>query len=209
MTRENVSTGTSSSDRTYLLLLVIASLAAAGWLVVNAIADVVVVMQNTAIPFSVSIPTTDVATPIPPEGDGATASSVGTSTLDLVIGNLGGGMPFWLILSALMPALSYAAALVSVAVLSLRVWQGNPFEKSALRMLDVAATSILVAAVVGGTVQLWTSRGVITTVFGAENYVEPSTGIDLTLVGVGVGLTVISLAFRIGQRLQRDTDGLV
>jgi len=46
-------------------------------------------------------------------------------------------------------------------------------------------------------------------VFGAENYVEPSNAIDLTLVGVGVGLTVISLAFRIGQRLQRDTEGLV
>jgi hypothetical protein len=58
-------------------------------------------------------------------------------------------------------------------------------------------------------VKLWTSRGVITNVFGADNYVEPANSIDLTLIGVGIGLTVIALAFRIAQRLQRDTEGLV
>jgi len=199
----------TSSDRSYLLLIITASLAATIWLLVTAIADLVVVVQNTAIPFSVSIPTTDVAPPLPLDGEGATASSVGTSSIDLVIGNLSGGMPFWLALSALIPPLSYATALVSIAVLAWRVRQGNPFEQIALRMLDIAAIAILVAAVVGGSVQVWTSRGVITNVFGPENYIEPANGINLALVGVGVGLTVISLAFRIGQRLQRDTEGLI
>ena len=119
-----------------------------------------------------------------------------------------------------------ALAVVGVALallwLALRVLRDRPFGRSMTAAL--VASAVLIA--VGGTAsQLLGAAGngavvdhLGTAITGGADTARPegyegltSYALDLSLapVGVGMALAVVALAFQIGARLQRETEGLV
>lgn len=193
-----------------LRIAALASVAAAAYILYVATVQVVVILQNSAIPFSVRVPDQSVDSSLDITGP-AHVVSVGTSVLDLVLGQVSGILQFWLILAALIPALCLIAALLSVALLAWKVGAGQAFGATATRSLSVAAWSVLAAGILGQTLKLFAARAVVANVFGfgKSTGVEPAASLDLTLIFVGLALVVVTVAFAVGRQLKRDTDGLV
>lgn len=116
---------------------------------------------------------------------------------------LGGG--------TLINGLMYAVLAAAVVYLCVNLWRGRPFSRSATWLFATASIALLAGGILG--------QGLITTgqfLIAGELNSDPvgsvfpmaSTG-TLFPVFAGIGLGVIAAAFEFGQRLQRDTDGLV
>lgn len=114
-------------------------------------------------------------------------------------------------------ALHIAATLVglttqlALGVLALRMLgrfrAGRPFDRSAWR--DVAASSIAVLAVgVASQLLAWWTRVAVITESGGARFSTAFVFEPLT-VTVALALALVALAFRFGERLQHDTEGLV
>jgi hypothetical protein len=98
--------------------------------------------------------------------------------------------------------------LVAFAVLCLRMARGRVFDRVNARL--VSATGIAVV-VVWGAAGLFTGMGV-NGAFAAlsdHGYDNAAFPIDYTGLAAGVAVLVVGVAFELGIRLQRDTEGLV
>ena len=111
-------------------------------------------------------------------------------------------------------ALTVIAVVLAVLLLCIRLLRGVPFNRD----LTGWVTGAGIALIVGGALTqlvLWLSRqemlATIAPTVRSNNWRMPSSAIDIDLIPLACGavLCIIAIAFRIGQRLQRDTVGLV
>jgi hypothetical protein len=111
------------------------------------------------------------------------------------------------VLATVVGLLAQLALAVFAVRLLERLRAGHPFARSAWR--DVAATSaaLLLLGVVSQLLAWWSRVAVITDAgggtFSTAFVFEPLT------VTIGLALALVAVAFRFGERLQRDTEGLV
>lgn len=123
---------------------------------------------------------------------------------------------------SVVTALAVVGVSLALVWLAVRVLRGRPFGRS----MTAALVTSAVLVIVGGTAnQLFGAAGnaavvdhLGTAITGGADTARPegyegltAYALDLSLapIGVGMALAVIALAFRIGARMQRDTEGLV
>ena len=119
-------------------------------------------------------------------------------------------------------ALAVVGVCLAVLWLSLRVLQARPFGRSVTGALVTSAALIAVGGTAGQILEAAAQASIVThlglDITGGVDLARPegyeglagySLNLGLAPVGVGVALAVVALAFQIGARMQRDTEGLV
>lgn len=121
-----------------------------------------------------------------------------------------------------LPALAMIAISAAVFWLSMMLLRGRPFVRSLTHMAGAAAVVVMIAGV-GAQVFASAARASVVEFLNPQvitaggNMTDPSyeglTGwalnLDLAPVGWALGLALVAAAFELGQRLQKDTEGLV
>ncbi|PYF99317.1 hypothetical protein SAMN05216184_10726 [Georgenia satyanarayanai] len=119
-------------------------------------------------------------------------------------------------------ALAVVGVSLALLWLALRVLRNRPFGRSMTAALVASAVLIIVGGTVSQLLGAAGNAAVVdhlgTDITGGADTARPegyeglmTFALDLSLapVGVGLALAVVALAFQIGARLQRDTEGLV
>jgi hypothetical protein len=108
----------------------------------------------------------------------------------------------------LLTGLSWVAVALAVAYLCRRLVQGSPFAATVTRVAIFTAFTVIVGPTLG---RLLTDLATNTIVIAAHAH-DPLVvgfGFDAGTWAAGLALALVALAFRVGERLQRDTEGLV
>lgn len=102
------------------------------------------------------------------------------------------------------------ALCIAVAWLCVRLFIGRPFGTAATWGIGVAAITVMAGGLMSQAVRA-NAFSEITQELGLASAGVPTfeMSIDLAPLGWGFALAVVAGAFEIGQRLQRDTEGLV
>lgn len=102
------------------------------------------------------------------------------------------------------------ALCIVVAWLCIRLFVGRPFGTAATWGIGAAAIAVMLGGLLSQAVRA-NAFSEVTYELGLEAAGLPSfeMSIDLAPLGWGFALAVVAGAFEIGQRLQRDTEGLV
>lgn len=151
-------------------------------------------------PVSLTIPTT---APLDAGIRGATFDRV---TVEVATLSAGGRTA--LVAAAVLGALLTVGICLVVAWLCVRVFRGKPFVRSAT--VGIASVAILVLLVALGVPTLdGIAQAEATAEIGSDLLPVFLVEIDPAPVGWTFALAVVVAAFEIGQRLQRDQDGLV
>ena len=151
--------------------------------------------------------------PLPAKADIGTPRIVAGSyaTADVTVSGLSFGVSSLAIATQIVNTLTQAAIAASIAFLAWRVLRARPFTRSLSLTVMFAGSALLVgglfsqgfgsvaAAMAAGELNGPTARGF-----------WPLAGrIDGTPLAFGVVLLLVGVAFEYGERLQRDTEGLV
>lgn len=139
-----------------------------------------------------------------------------TDTAHATVSGLGGGLRALLTAGDLLSLLVLGVPGLVIAVLSQRAVAGSAFAARTSRWLLISAIIVLVAGTLGQTLTdigstlvaqqvLPPSDADVTVAAGRTFSIAP----PLWPVGVALGLGALSVIFRQGARLQRETDGLV
>lgn len=115
-----------------------------------------------------------------------------------------------LIAAAVLTALVGIGICAAVAWLCVRVLVGRPFVRSASWGIGIVAILVM-AGCMGGALFNSVAHAEIVDALGLEDAGLPIflATIDLAPLGWGLALAVVAAAFEIGQRMQRETEGLV
>jgi hypothetical protein len=117
------------------------------------------------------------------------------------------------------PIIVHTAALVVIAlahlvlaatayVLARGLLRGVPFTRRMSRQLFASAAALLLIAIVGQLLTWWGSALAIASTPNL-GYLSPLPPIDPLMITITIALILIAGAFRYGERLQRETEGLV
>lgn len=161
-----------------------------------------------------------VAVPLPVEdspmmalagAQGVAAAEYTQSVLSLE--TLDAGARWLLLAEAALPALATMIVCASLWWLGLSLIRQRTFRRSMAPMLGTAAIGLVVAGLLGPlfgalgraqVVEQLSASGADTGAFRTFLY-----SADLAPVGWGIALALVATAFEVGQRLQRETEGLV
>lgn len=120
----------------------------------------------------------------------------------------------WLLLAeATLPALATVIVCMSLWWLGLSLIRQRAFRRSMVPMLGTAAIALVVAGLLAPlfgafgraeAVEQLTASGA-----DAREFWAFLVTVELAPVGWGIALALVATAFEVGQRLQRDTEGLV
>ncbi|MDP9026621.1 MAG: hypothetical protein M3N46_03580 [Actinomycetota bacterium] len=140
------------------------------------------------------------------DGSGVHISGLGGSVGAIVRGISAGTTAIYIASTLVGLLTQFALGALALRMLS-RLRAGRPFDRSAWR--DVAASSIAVLAV-GVVSQLlaWWSRVAVIRESGGDRF-STAFVFDPLTVTVALALAIVAIAFRWGERLQRETEGLV
>jgi hypothetical protein len=100
---------------------------------------------------------------------------------------------------------------LTISVLCQRLRRGAPFARSLASMLFAASLTLMIGGVIGQALTIAGASAVaveLNNVRGTHDFVAGGPA-DFTPVVAGMVLGVIAAAFRIGERMQQDTEGLV
>ena len=148
------------------------------------------------------------AEPLAPAFDSPAVVAASADTATLTVVGLPDAARGALIGAAVAGSLVTIGVCTVLAWLCLRVFVGRPFVRSASWGIGVVAVLVLVS---GLGVPLLTGIAHAETglALGLDELAPFSVKIDLAPIGWCFALAVVGAAFEIGQRLQRDTEGLV
>lgn len=129
----------------------------------------------------------------------------------------------WLIVAAsLVAGLAIVGVCLALVWLCVRMLRLRPFGRS----MTVALVTAAILIMVGGLGSQFLAAGARAELVqflgpeavgrvsaeqsgGAEHFMAYALSLDLAPLGIGLALAVVALAFQLGARMQRDTEGLV
>ena len=159
--------------------------------------------------------TLSTAQSLPAEADQGSAALLRGEfdSASVVVGGLDAGAFAIALVSKIALALTQLAIAASVALLSWSLVKARPFRRS----LSVTVTLSGAIVLIGGI--LAAGLGVLASWMVADQLNDPDAGldgfwpilagVDPTFIAIGVALLLAGLAFEYGNKLQRDTEGLV
>jgi hypothetical protein len=187
----------------YLCVLVAAVvIALASW---GAVQRLAVVAPGHDIPVVVPLSGERAALPLGPDGAAVTVD-VDTATVvvaDPAIATLGA---LWA--QPLFGLLTVAAAMVVAAMFFVRVARGRVFERGTARLVFIGAGIVAGAWFVGGILTDMTTNGALSAV-SDFTYNSVIFRADLSPLMWVLVLAAVGGALQLGERLRRDTEGLV
>lgn len=150
---------------------------------------------------------------LPPGTAAGTAKIVSGSyeTASLVVSHLSGGAVALATTSSIANTLTQVTFALLVAILAWRLLHGQPFRRSLSLTVTLGGGILLLGGMLAqGAGGLATGIAALELNGAARHGLWPLAGrFDPTVLGVGVALMLIGLAFEYGERMQRDTEGLV
>jgi len=162
-------------------------------------------------PITVDLPVHGSPVPTLTEASGVAAASYTQSLVSLE--NLDAGARWLLLLERALPALATVIVCAALWWLGLSLIRQRAFRRSMVPTLGTAAIALVVAGMIGPllgalgraqVVEELSSSGADVSEFWAFLF-----SADLAPVGWGIALALVATAFEVGQRLQRETEGLV
>lgn len=141
-------------------------------------------------------------------GGGAVVEAARFPTAVVSVAGLGSGTVLVLALAHLLGALTHVAVALCAAMLGRALLVGRPFRRAATWSVAGAALALLVG---GAASQAVGAAGAFSVVdqLGRLDVFPVAATFSPTPWLVGLGLALVAAAFEVGERLQRDTDGLV
>lgn len=155
------------------------------------------------------MPLRDAPTPDFTDGiSGVVAASYDTVTM--TVEAMPASVRGWMIAATILGSLVSIGICAALVWLCLRVFVGRPFVASATKAVGIAAI-LVIAGGLGGSLFTGISNAEVANVIGLAGTSLPAFTfvVDLAPLGWGLALAVVAGAFEIGQRLQRETEGLV
>ncbi|MFP5359391.1 MAG: hypothetical protein ACLGHM_02680 [Actinomycetes bacterium] len=173
--------------------------------IVSAVGRLVEVGDGTDVPVTVPLTGETAALPLGPNG-AAVEAVVQTATV--TVPQPAPATLFALYAEPVWLALMVIVGVAFAAAFFLRLARGLAFERGTSRLVYVAAGVLLVGWFVGGVLTNMTVHGALSAV---SDYTYDSISFEVSLVPFFVYLVVgaFAAALQIGERLQRDTEGLV
>lgn len=195
----------SLSDRTGLVVMIVLGGAVALWSVYSAVQRIVEVLTASEVPVLAPFIGERAQLPLGP-GGGLVAVEVQEATVHA--GDLAPATLFALIAAPIVSTLATLIVIACIALFCRNLLRGVAFSPTNTRL--VITTSIAIVA--GWAVaSLFTTMGV-NGAFAAlsdHEYDNVIFATDFTPAIVALVLSAVGLAFQAGERMQRDTEGLV
>lgn len=129
-------------------------------------------------------------------------------TVSVFVQGLSGGSLVLKYLGDLLGVIAQFALAICAVALGRGLLRGQPFSRSATRGALAAAIALMVVGALSQIVG-WIARIVILNEAGSYDFSRTPPTFDPLLVTVGLALVLVFGAFRAGERLRRDTEGLV
>lgn len=131
----------------------------------------------------------------------------------LTVGHVSGGVVALVVAQHVLSLLTAGVVAGAVIYLCVRLLRHKPFVRSMSRVLAAAAAALIVFGSAAELVTNWVNALVQQEITGGSLATPLGGNWGFTFTGVwlmvGLGLAAVAGAFRIGERMQRDTDGLV
>ena len=134
--------------------------------------------------------------------------STTVTQVDVVVTGLAVGDRVYLIAATLLSSLLTLGICAVVIWLCVRVFLGRPFVRSVTWGIGVVAILVIVAGL-GVPTLTATGYAEAALVLGIDELAPFVVEVDPAPLGWGMALAVVAGAFEIGQRMQRDAEGLV
>lgn len=136
---------------------------------------------------------------------GATGS---IDSVTLSVDGLDAASRGWLIAASIAAALVTISVCAAVAWLCVRVFLGRPFVRSATWAIGIVAIVVMVGGM-GSALFTGLAHAELARFLDTDALPALMVQLDLAPFGWGAALAVVAAAFEIGQRMQRDSEGLV
>jgi hypothetical protein len=151
---------------------------------------------------------------LPASADAGTATLIsGTyETAAVTLGDLSGGAFGLLTTSLVFSVLTAATVAVSFVYLSWRLLRAKPFKKSLTVAFLTAGSALLLGTIISVGFDAIGRMIAITELVGDDvlgGFWPMAVQSDLAPIGFGLALLVVACAFEYGEKLTRETDGLV
>lgn len=192
-------------DRLGLQLSLGAAAVGAVATVVTTVRRLIDVAPGHDIPVTVPLNGESVGLPIGPDGAAVTAT---VDAATVIVADPAPATLFALWAQPIWTGLAVLAGLAIACVLFLRIARGTVFNGGASRLVYAAAVVVMVGWFGGSMLTNMTTNGALSAI---SDYTYDSTIFSLSLVpSVAVlVLGALGVALQIGERLQKDTEGLV
>jgi hypothetical protein len=224
--RRSAAPGTAIARATRIIAVITAAVTALAT-VTDVIRDLTAASVRISLPVQQFWPTLPATADV--QGLTATVTGGGFTVADVDVDGLDAAARTWLSVSTLLQGATTVAVALVVIVLCSNLIKQDPFRSTLTRSVNITAVIIMVggiawqvAGIVAGTlaadqVLRWQGWGMDSATVDWTDITEiiglPSVGnnwsVDFWPIGVGLALLALSAAFRYGERLQKDTEGLV
>lgn len=187
------------------LTIVVGSLVVLG-AVIAAVMDVLRLIPNRDVPVSVLVPEESVDLPL---GPGGSAVRARVESAWVTVAELPTTAHLVAVANAVVPKLIIVAVTVCVIVLCRNLLAGRFFSRTNTWLITAVGLTIgvgwLLDLVMGSIVSNW----ILAIVGEREPYERLAFQVDLLPLAAALGVGALAAAFYAGERMQRDSEGLV
>jgi len=151
------------------------------------------------------------ALPAAAHGGKATIVSGGYESAAVTITGAAAGVVVIATISSIATVLTKVALASVIAVMAWRILRGSPFRRSVALAVTIGGAVLLIGGILAEVSPALGNALAATELNGSGRFgFWPLAGrFDPTTIVIGVVLLLVGLAFEYGERLQRDTEGLV
>jgi len=206
-------TGTAPSAQATRLVLRVAFVVAL--LVMLAVAASAVAVAIETIRTGIVHTSLEMRGDLPAEADAGSADlrSGAYRTADVAVGGLSGGIVAMHVVRIALDASVGIALAGMVALLARRLLRPDPLARRVSLVVTLAGGTVMIAALLSlgvGTGVAWLVGGELNDPLdGLEGFWPVVAEVDLSTIALGFALMIVGLVVEHGERLQRDTRGLV
>lgn len=196
----------SKGDRVSIVLFIVAGVLLAGWAVVRAAATIVQAADNRDVRVPAEFVGTIGQAPI---GPGGAMRAVELSSGYVTAPELPAASYVALILREALGALTVAGIVVCLVWLAVNVLRGRIFSRTNTVLVSVATIGGLVAWAGTALLSTMVANGAIARISDREfDNAVMSLPLEALLL-LAFAAAIVATAFTVGDRMRRDTDGLV
>jgi len=164
---------------------------------------------NIRLQSSTPVPATHFVTGVPMAIPAVTGGGYETAAVEVFGLNVGSRV--LLAAAAVVGTLATVFVALTIAYLCQRLRRGDPFVSTLSRATFAASLTLMIGGVFGQGLSIaaaWLASDELNAARHSNEFI-PGGPADYTPVIAGIVLGVIAAAFRVGERMQRDTEGLV
>jgi hypothetical protein len=195
----------SRSERVDLWTVIVVGAVVALLTVGFAVVRLTGILTNSGVEVLVPFVDTTASLPIGPSGtDVDIAVDQGTITAS----GLPGIVLTFLTLAVVIEAVMTLTIVGCLGVVCVNLMKGRAFPRTNTRLVITAAIVLVAGTALGGLCQTIAANGAFAAVSGGSSEGVVASG-SLVPYFVAMGLAAVALAFKAGERLQRDAEGLV